>query len=217
MLGEFYFISLLVHALSANVLEKEISAVKNPSALKDVNPTSKDLTHYGREGFKFNDSVKDNTLSKPSELNISTSTPVDIAPQYDTYGEKNDGKPIVAKKGAVYNLSDFAVTSIKIPLTTKAVITHINVEENETQTLEPNRVSLKNDTAKLNIPLQSHYTEKEIKIGSRSNIVLPVIAVILSVPLVGILIVVFYKRGAEWWQHRHYRRMDFLIDGMYNN
>lgn len=47
--------------------------------------------------------------------------------------------------------------------------------------------------------------------------VLPIVLTILAVPLVAILIAFLYKRGAEWWQHRHYRRMDFLIEGIYNN
>lgn len=47
--------------------------------------------------------------------------------------------------------------------------------------------------------------------------VLPIVMTILAVPLLAILLTVLYKRGSEWWQHRHYRRMDFLIDGMYNN
>lgn len=51
----------------------------------------------------------------------------------------------------------------------------------------------------------------------RAAYLIPIIAVIFSVPLVAVIISVLYKRGAEWWQHRHYRRMDFLIEGMYNN
>lgn len=47
--------------------------------------------------------------------------------------------------------------------------------------------------------------------------VLPIVLTILSVPLLAIIFTVVYKRGSEWWHHRHYRRMDFLIDGMYNN
>lgn len=47
--------------------------------------------------------------------------------------------------------------------------------------------------------------------------VIPIVGVILSVPLVAIVMSIIYKRGSEWWQHRHYRRMDFLIEGMYNN
>ncbi|KAJ8984561.1 hypothetical protein NQ317_006849 [Molorchus minor] len=55
------------------------------------------------------------------------------------------------------------------------------------------------------------------KKSERSTYVIPIVAVIFSVPLVAIIISVVYKRGADWWQHRNYRRMDFLIEGMYNN
>lgn len=47
--------------------------------------------------------------------------------------------------------------------------------------------------------------------------IVPIVIVILSVPFVAILISVVYKRGAEWWKYRHYRRMDFLINGIYDN
>ncbi|XP_022911442.2 uncharacterized protein [Onthophagus taurus] len=52
---------------------------------------------------------------------------------------------------------------------------------------------------------------------NKADFVIPIVAVILSVPVVAIVINILYKRGKEWWSHRHYRRMDFLIDGMYNN
>lgn len=60
-----------------------------------------------------------------------------------------------------------------------------------------------------------YMTEKDKH--KKADYVVPIVAVILSVPLVAIIISVLYKRSSEWWQHRHYRRMDFLIDGMYNN
>jgi len=50
-----------------------------------------------------------------------------------------------------------------------------------------------------------------------TDYVIPIVIVILSIPLVAILLNLIYKRTKEWWHHRHYRRMDFLIDGMYNN
>lgn len=55
------------------------------------------------------------------------------------------------------------------------------------------------------------------KKSNRSDYIVPIVAVILSVPLVAILISMLYKRGADWWQHRNYKRMDFLIEGMYHN
>lgn len=68
--------------------------------------------------------------------------------------------------------------------------------------------------SKINANEQATDNSKEHK---RAAYLIPIIAVIFSVPLVAVVISVLYKRGSEWWQHRHYRRMDFLIEGMYNN
>lgn len=51
---------------------------------------------------------------------------------------------------------------------------------------------------------------------SGSKMVLPIVIPILALPLVAGIIFIIYKRSSEFWEHRHYRRMDFLIDGMYN-
>ncbi|KAL7293814.1 hypothetical protein TKK_0012874 [Trichogramma kaykai] len=46
--------------------------------------------------------------------------------------------------------------------------------------------------------------------------IVPVVITITALPLLGITFYVLYKRGRDYWDKRHYRRMDFLIDGMYN-
>jgi hypothetical protein len=51
---------------------------------------------------------------------------------------------------------------------------------------------------------------------SKTDYVIPVVLVIMAVPLVIVLALFLYKKGSEFWERRHYRRMDFLIDGMYN-
>jgi len=51
---------------------------------------------------------------------------------------------------------------------------------------------------------------------SRTDYVIPVVLVIMAIPLVIVLALFLYKKGSEFWERRHYRRMDFLIDGMYN-
>ena len=51
---------------------------------------------------------------------------------------------------------------------------------------------------------------------SRTNYVIPIVLVIMTIPLVIVLALFLYKKGSEFWERRHYRRMDFLIDGMYN-
>ncbi|XP_012279686.1 uncharacterized protein LOC105699353 [Orussus abietinus] len=47
--------------------------------------------------------------------------------------------------------------------------------------------------------------------------IVPVVITILAVPLLGVAMFILYKRGRDCWDKRHYRRMDFLIDGMYND
>lgn len=47
--------------------------------------------------------------------------------------------------------------------------------------------------------------------------IVPVIITIVALPILGAVIFVLYRRGRDCWDKRHYRRMDFLIDGMYND
>ncbi|XP_028050453.2 uncharacterized protein LOC105832685 [Monomorium pharaonis] len=47
--------------------------------------------------------------------------------------------------------------------------------------------------------------------------IVPVIITIVALPILGVAIFVLYRRGRDCWEKRHYRRMDFLIDGMYND
>lgn len=47
--------------------------------------------------------------------------------------------------------------------------------------------------------------------------IVPVVITIFALPLLGAAIFLLYKRGRDCWDKRHYRRMDFLIDGMYND
>jgi hypothetical protein len=66
----------------------------------------------------------------------------------------------------------------------------------------------------LNLPSQSLAHDKEL---NRRDYVIPIVLVILAVPLFIVLAVFFYKKSLEFWERRHYRQMDFLIDGIYND
>ncbi|XP_030379022.1 cell wall protein DAN4-like [Scaptodrosophila lebanonensis] len=52
--------------------------------------------------------------------------------------------------------------------------------------------------------------------GSNEYIV-PIVTVLLTVPLAIGVIITMYRRFRDFWSTRHYRRMDFLVDGMYND
>lgn len=159
---------------------------------------------------------------------------LDVAPHPD------DGKTSVAKKGVNFaetenqakNLSEhtvqmnslkngidnnlkriFNVTSAnsstivhKKPLVTESDSDYINISESDKNISKENVL-----TPEQIDPLISKTKTK------RSDYVVPIVVVILSVPLVAIAISFVYKRCADWWQHRNYKRMDFLIEGMYHN
>lgn len=50
----------------------------------------------------------------------------------------------------------------------------------------------------------------------RQQYVIPIIVLIFAVPMVLGMVTVFTRRFKHYWSTRHYRRMDFLVDGMYN-
>ncbi|KAI4490416.1 hypothetical protein M0802_010687 [Mischocyttarus mexicanus] len=47
--------------------------------------------------------------------------------------------------------------------------------------------------------------------------IIPIAITIVALPILGIASFILYNRGKDCWDKRHYRRMDFLIDGMYND
>lgn len=126
-----------------------------------------------------------------SNLNMSTK-PISETPS-----------KIFPRKGVTPPESFNETHSTAAPVIKKPKIT----EYAESEYNQPELKSIKN----INVLVPDNKEHK------RAAYVVPIIAVIFSVPLVAAIISVLYKRGSEWWQHRHYRRMDFLIEGMYNN
>ncbi|RZB40396.1 hypothetical protein BDFB_001444 [Asbolus verrucosus] len=126
-------------------------------------------------------------------------------PQFEV-PEKNDDKKSVPRKGVTFTDAKNATSTTIKPKKKKPTIT-----EADDVPFVPSSFK-SNETGNHGIGIEA-ITEKQKK----PDYVVPIVVVILLVPLVAIVISILYKRGAEWWQHRHYRRMDFLIEGMYNN
>lgn len=53
--------------------------------------------------------------------------------------------------------------------------------------------------------------------NSHPGMIMPVVISILLVPMFAVLGYMALRRGQEAWKNRHYKRMDFLLDGMYND
>lgn len=53
--------------------------------------------------------------------------------------------------------------------------------------------------------------------SSHPDMVMPIVITMLVVPMFAVLGYMALRRGQEAWKNRHYKRMDFLLDGMYND
>ncbi|XP_076749410.1 uncharacterized protein LOC143422550 [Xylocopa sonorina] len=62
-----------------------------------------------------------------------------------------------------------------------------------------------------------HIKGSHLGMPKKIDYVLPVIVTLVALPVLGAIIFMVYKQGRDCWDKRHYRRMDFLIDGMYND
>ncbi|XP_043265349.1 uncharacterized protein LOC122404974 [Colletes gigas] len=60
-------------------------------------------------------------------------------------------------------------------------------------------------------------TRSRLGMPKKIDYLLPVIITLLALPILGAVMFMVYKQGRDCWDKRHYRRMDFLIDGMYND
>lgn len=64
--------------------------------------------------------------------------------------------------------------------------------------------------------MPSEFGGRDVAPNSRREYVVPIVTLIFAIPLLLGLFLLSYRRAKEFWLTRHYRRMDFLIDGMYN-
>lgn len=53
--------------------------------------------------------------------------------------------------------------------------------------------------------------------SNQPGFIVPVIITLLAVPFLALIGYQAVRRGREAWRNRHYRRMDYLIDGLYND
>ncbi|XP_049310497.1 dual specificity protein kinase shkD [Bactrocera dorsalis] len=52
---------------------------------------------------------------------------------------------------------------------------------------------------------------------SSRDYIVPIMTVLFTIPLAIGVVITTYRRFRDCWSTRHYRRMDFLVDGMYND
>lgn len=66
-------------------------------------------------------------------------------------------------------------------------------------------------------PIAQLSMEQPVRSRTSRDLVIPVVSLIFAVPMILGLLTVVMRRFRDYWQTRHYRRMDFLVDGIYND
>lgn len=152
----------------------------------------------------------------------------------------NDTKPIIEFSTIASNISNNAKIDINMN-NSKSNVSDKNIN-NASNIIVNNTLYLTNVTQKLlsvtTSSVQEHKPKPTATViesnndkqafiphtkGSRLGMpkkidyVLPVIVTLIALPVLGAIIFMVYKQGRDCWDKRHYRRMDFLIDGMYND
>lgn len=130
----------------------------------------------------------------------------------------NDNKNTMEKLISVNETTQ--INSIKnstdINPTAVPIIKHLNTTKKKFRPKPTATIGgINNDNSK---PIVHGAPTKSPPLGmpTKINYVVPVIITILILPLFVLSMIYIYKNGRDCWEKRHYRRMDFLIDGMYN-
>lgn len=134
--------------------------------------------------------ISTTSSSSTTTTTVATSKPSSILP-----------KPM--KPSITYSVEDNSKL-LEVPLQSLPIVTgdkknHDVAESEELPISQPSR------------ELQFDYQTTD-----RQQYVIPIIVLIFAVPMVLGMVTVFTRRFKHYWTTRHYRRMDFLLDGMYN-
>jgi hypothetical protein len=116
---------------------------------------------------------------------------------------------------------ELKTSSTPTPVTQQVEVQSSDVTANVTKTTAMAEVTPAPTVAPSPVPhhhkpnVTSDVPEQQVP-AKQEDYVIPVVGIIFAIPLIIILGALVYKKGADLWERRHYRRMDFLIDGIYN-
>lgn len=152
-----------------------------------------------RKGVVFEDKSATKQITSSSSLpTVSLNTPNNKTLNNSSSTEPSinktqviNKKPLVLSDEALANMPDVRKDELKIPR------------------IQSSRTTLVAD--------QIQSPRIQVAPNSHPGMVMPVVITILVVPMFAVLGYMAMKRGREAWKNRHYKRMDFLLDGMYND
>lgn len=158
-------------------------------------------------GTNFNeiDSSSEDPISRLDQLNSSLVPP-------------SSPSPVIDKENTTQKSVTYYSSTIKNLPSTK---TSVSEAPQKMSTEKPKKHKLKPTVtvggSNVDEPIPASPTKiPPLGMPRKIDYIVPVMITIFALPLLGVATYVLYRRGRDCWDKRHYRRMDFLIDGMYN-
>ncbi|XP_063530301.1 uncharacterized protein LOC134741451 [Cydia strobilella] len=198
-----------------NLLQKEDNSTRKEMSLPIEGGGNIVVTPRNPSLLKENDGI---LLSKmPSEEFGDTSTKTrghvvgrTGAPVIPYVKEISTKSPVVIQKSTIVTKLTNTTTAVPPPSSTKAPHKPTVLKYEEESSIVADKTShpgISDGASKI----------ETNKAGSHPGMIMPIVIAILVVPLLAVLGYMTIKRGQEAWKNRHYKRMDFLLDGMYND
>ncbi|EFN86853.1 hypothetical protein EAI_01776 [Harpegnathos saltator] len=196
---------------------------KKVKARKGVNQSSQELEQVTM-------SISQTTLEdiKPIVENTATTAPAHTSDQAET-SNVDASKLNSTTSWPNDNLDHHSVNSSSIPMPENITTSHTEAMNDTTVQKSSSPVEKKHipkpkptvttvGKSEIDVSrLPSRNKSSPLGTPKKIDYIIPVIITIIALPLLGTAIFVLYRRGRDCWDKRHYRRMDFLIDGMYND
>ncbi|KOC71092.1 hypothetical protein WH47_01735 [Habropoda laboriosa] len=216
-------ISYLTNIVDNLDIQATLSKEENIPYVKRRKNTSKIVSRKGANEMLDveNDNISsiEVTLSNDTKPVIESSTTASVIHSSEHIDmNANSSKSNITDKN-VYNASNDTVnttlnsTNVSQKLPTNVPATASVIQEHKpkpTATV----IDEPNSDKQAFIP---HIKGSRLGMPKKIDYVLPVIVTLIALPVLGAIIFMVYKQGRDCWDKRHYKRMDFLIDGMYND
>lgn len=165
-----------------------------------------------RKGANDKSSVKNETVSSTEIMSSNDTKPV-VEPSTISSVISNNEKVDTNLNNSKSNITEKQSTvAARKNISPNASVTASTVQEHKPK---PTATEVKpNSDKEAFIP---HTKGSNLGMPKKINYVLPVIVTLVALPVLGAIVFMVYRQGRDCWDKRHYRRMDFLIDGMYND
>ncbi|VVD03445.1 unnamed protein product [Leptidea sinapis] len=223
MLSYFLIINLFIVSLSRPAFSKTLDnlagAVNSSSFNSLLRNTTKETKFTGvSEGGSI-----PVTLPKENHTMILN---------FDNELGKNKEKSVVARKGVKYDLKEDDTVKELTGLLHDTVISNksdvaiipplnSSVVNNNVNVVKPHKPRVLSADVLENLGPDDDIDPipkvQKLHQNSHPDLIMPIVITILVVPMFAVITYMAIKRGREAWQNRHYKRMDFLLDGMYND